>query len=259
MKANARKQQFIKQGLWVGGLFLFLWVLLSSVQRKRSSGSVDFVVEINGEHNEKLLTDVDVRKIIKRRFGHVLNGIPIANLDVKEVERVLEADPFILNADVYVGARNKVKVLIDQREPLLRVIDKEGSQFYLDDNGTKLPLSPNYTARVLVANGHIPIYDETYLDTEHNILKDLFELSKVIVEDEFFDALIDQVYVASNKDFILIPKVGSQKIILGKTINLEAKLEKLKVFYAEAMPHVGWKKYKTINLKFRDQVVCKKN
>jgi cell division protein FtsQ len=39
---------------------------------------------------------------------------------------------------------------------------------------------------------------------------------------------------------------------------LEEKLEQLKTFYKEAMPYEGWKKYRTISVKFKGQIVCKK-
>ena len=40
--------------------------------------------------------------------------------------------------------------------------------------------------------------------------------------------------------------------------NAENKLAKLEVFYKEAMMKSGWEKYKIINLKFKNQVVCTK-
>ena len=59
-------------------------------------------------------------------------------------------------------------------------------------------------------------------------------------------------------EFTLIPKIGDQKILLGKVMDAGQKLERLKIFYREGMPYEGWRKYKTIDVRFAGQVVCKK-
>ncbi|MCD8495578.1 MAG: hypothetical protein LRY45_02455 [Bacteroides graminisolvens] len=74
----------------------------------------------------------------------------------------------------------------------------------------------------------------------------------------FFNALIEQIYVSNANEFTLIPKVGDQKIIFGKYEDVITKLENLKIFYQEALPYEGWQKYRTINVKYKGQVVCEK-
>ena len=70
--------------------------------------------------------------------------------------------------------------------------------------------------------------------------------------------MIEQIYVNQYEEFTLIPKVGRQKIIFGKYEDVEDKFNRLELFYAEGMSREGWQKYKTINLKYRRQVVCEK-
>jgi cell division protein FtsQ len=55
-----------------------------------------------------------------------------------------------------------------------------------------------------------------------------------------------------------VPLIGDQKIILGNARRLENKFDRLKTFYKKAMPYVGWQQYRSINLKFNGQVVCKR-
>ena len=79
-----------------------------------------------------------------------------------------------------------------------------------------------------------------------------------MLADPFYSALVEQIYLSNVGEYILIPKVGQQKIILGPYEEIEDKLERLKIFYKQGIPYEGWQKYKSINLKFKDQVVCKK-
>ena len=164
----------------------------------------------------------------------------------------------MLNADVFVDAKNQVHIEIEQREPVLRIIDKNGLNYYLDKFGKKMPLSKHFTARVLVATGNIPPFDPDFLQRKKHILKDLFELTNIILKDEFLEPMMEQIYVTSEKEFELSPNLGDQKILLGKMDNIDDKLFYLKTFYKEAMPYKGWQKYKTINLKFKGQVVASK-
>ncbi|MEO1436055.1 MAG: cell division protein FtsQ [Bacteroidota bacterium] len=258
MKVDPKTLVFLKQLGLVTGAALLLMVILSAVQRKQNADSIDLQIQIEALEGEQLITDKDVRNSIQRRFGHNLNGIPIGNLDLKEVEKVLESDPFVYDADVYVDAIHKVKVRIWQREPLLRVIDRNGSQYYLDIEGEKLPLSPNYTARVLVASGNIKDYEADYLENEKSDLNQLFKVAIAVYKDEFLKAQTEQLYINAKRDLLLIPKVGDHKIVLGNALELEQKLEKLKLFYHEGLPYKGWQTYKTINLKYEDQIVCTK-
>jgi cell division protein FtsQ len=81
---------------------------------------------------------------------------------------------------------------------------------------------------------------------------------KYIDDDDFWSAQIDQIYVDSNNDIDLIPRVGNQLIHIGTTENIEGKLKNLAAFYDKVLPEVGWNKYSVINLEYKDQIVCKK-
>ena len=98
------------------------------------------------------------------------------------------------------------------------------------------------------------------LDTsiKNSILKDIYYLVNYINDDNFWSAQIDQIYVDSNDEIDLIPRVGNQTIHLGTIENLKGKLRNLEAFYDKVLPEVGWNKYSVINLEFKDQIVCKK-
>ncbi|RLD54531.1 MAG: cell division protein FtsQ, partial [Bacteroidetes bacterium] len=83
-------------------------------------------------------------------------------------------------------------------------------------------------------------------------------LAFYINDDEFLKAQIEQIYVTESKEFELIPKVGRQLILFGGIENMEKKFNNLIAFYKKGMKNNGWTKYKTINLKFENQVVCAK-
>jgi cell division protein FtsQ len=98
------------------------------------------------------------------------------------------------------------------------------------------------------------------LDTmiKNTILKDVYHFVNYINDDDFWSAQIDQIYVDGKDEVTLIPRVGNHIVHLGTFENYEGKLRNLEAFYDKVLPEVGWNKYSTINLEYKDQVVCKK-
>ena len=246
--------------LWIAFFFAIAALIISAIESKKARLAKDVLINIQHlPDGNDLISKEDIKLTIERSFGFNLTGIPVREIDFARVERVLENEPFILNADVYVDASNQIHIEVSQREPIVRIIDVNGLNFYLDEFGEKMPLSKHFTARVLVATGNILPFDKQFLQRKkRNTLKDLFELTNTFRKDEFLNPLIGQIFVTEAGEYYLIPNLGNQKIILGTMENLEEKLFYLKTFYKEALPYKGWQKYKTINLKFKGQVVAGK-
>lgn len=256
---NSEILLMVKRLAWIGFFFFIAVAIISSIEAKKGRSAADIFIKIEElPDGDSLINQGDVKVTIERSFGYNLLGIPVREIDVARVERVLENDPFVLNADVFVDAKNQVHIEIEQREPILRIIDKNGLNYYLDKYGKKMPLSKHFTARVLVATGNIPPFDPKSLQRKGHVLKDLFELTNIILKDDFLKPMMEQIYVNNSNEYELSPNLGDQKIILGKLDHIDDKIFYLKTFYKEAIPYKGWQKYKTINLKFKGQVVAGK-
>jgi cell division protein FtsQ len=160
---------------------------------------------------------------------------------------------------------------IEQRLPVLRIINNYNQSFYIDYEGKLMPFSSKFTARVIVANGNISnlYYKTKTLDLltlkgvdsmkSCNMINKLYTLAKFINKDKFWKSQIEQIYIEDNNDIEIIPKIGSQIILFGDIDRMTEKFRNLKVFYYEKINQTGWNKYKIINLKFKNQIVCTKN
>jgi cell division protein FtsQ len=231
-------------------------IVVSAYEKKQGVEAAGVDVHIQPLENGHFLVDTaDVQSIITKSFGYRLTERPIKWLDINRVERVLENDPFVELADVFIDANNLIHIEILQREPLFRIIDNNGLNYYLDREGNQMPLSPHFAARVLVVTGNVPPYVEDFRDREGHLLNDIFALGQLIIEDPLWNALFEQVHVTDGT-FKLIPKVGNQYIEFGAFTEVEEKFHRLEVFYQEGMPREGWNKYKAIDLRFAGQVVC---
>lgn len=253
---DPRTQLMLQRIGWAVLGIVFLVVVISAIQRKESSLVQEVLIDIQPlEGGSSLLTAEKVREAIEAGLGYTLEGRAIAALDVERLERKLEEEPFILNADALVNAQDRVEIRIMPREPVLRVIDNNGFNYYLDREGIQMPLSDNFTAKVLVVTGSLPRYEERFLQRKRNRLKEAFLLAQLILRDAFLSPMTEQIYFDSRGGITLVPKIGKHTIEFGSFHNAEDKLRRLKVFYKEALPYKGWRKYSEVSVAYEGQVI----
>jgi cell division protein FtsQ len=233
-------------------------VLMSFVSIKKDTVTcTNIKILIPGADNFIEREEVDA--ILKQSQG-VLIGKKLEQINLEEIEQKLKANPYIAFATVYADMNGVIHINVKQRQPILRVINASDQDFYIDRNGLKMPISPNFTASVLVANGKIMEHFSGKVDTLiTKLAKDLYKTAFYIEQDTLWNEQIEQLIVDDKNDIQLVPRVGNQRIILGTADSLEVKMRNLRAFYGKAMPKVGWDTYKTINIKYTNQVVCERN
>lgn len=248
-----------KMGGVVLGFFLIALVMFF-IFRKKSSSVKEILVDIThlSDGESDFIKEKDIQLIIKRAFEADLSQSKVGAVDVKRVEAVLETDPFVENAEAYIDASSNLNIKITQREPILRVIDNNGLNYYLDKYGIRMPLSKYFSARVPIVTGAVPPHVNDFLLRKKYGLKDVFLLVQRLNADPFFAPMVQQIVMDASGEFTLIPILGDQKIRIGTLDDLDEKLERLKTFYKEAMPYEGWKTYRSISVKYKNQIVCKK-
>lgn len=253
----------LKKINWKGILTAFVWLLslsglvflMSFIEVKKANQKCkDLKVILPGRNNFIERNEVD--RILMEASGALI-GKDLRDINIHSLENSLRNNPFIEFAKVYADMDGVIHVEIKQRLPILRIINRANVQFYIDENGLKMPLSENFTANVLVANGLIDEDFSGKVETLNTKLaKDLYHMAQFIKTDTLWDNQIEQLFVDTKGDIEMVPRVGDHKIIFGDADSLQTKFRNLLIFYKKAMPKVGWNTYKTINLKYANQVVC---
>jgi len=255
-----------KKPIWRHILIGFAWLvslsglitLMSFIEIKKAE-MVCKDVKIYIPGNQYFIDKQQVEGIL-RFSSNTLVGRKLDNIDIHDLERKLKANPFVESAKVYADMDGIVWIEVTQRQPIMRIMNQFDQDFYVDEHGLKLPLSDNFTANVLAANGYIDERFSGKVDTLKTLLaKDIFKTISFIRKDSLWDAQIAQVYVNERHEIELIPRVGNQRILLGNADSLETKFHNLMVFYKQALPQVGWDAYKTINIKYSNQIIGIKN
>lgn len=227
-------------------------------------------IRIHNNSENSFLAEEDIKTFLEDGQRHLVNE-KFRNISIPEIEKVLNTHPAIENAEVAADMNGEIKIEVTQRTPVCRVINMDGESYYIDSQSKLMPLNENYSARVIVISGFITEpYARRYqysvdqirsnkIFSQVSMLDDVLDIANYINADTTLSALIHQVYVNEDKELELFPAIGNHKIVFGTTEALAEKFNKLKLFYTQGLNKSdSWTKYSTINLKYKNLVVCTK-
>ncbi|MCZ4408009.1 hypothetical protein O3Q51_04270 [Cryomorphaceae bacterium 1068] len=229
------------------------------------SGSVCEGIEVDFIRNaaEPLITEDFVRQTLLDVSDQIV-GQNLRQVNFDRLEDALSEIPYLNHAVVYTTIDNHLKVQVTERTPIVRLIDENGTSALIDANGYLMPLSEVSPLRLPVITGSFHLEKtmvESNLHTSDSLveprLAESYVMGTLIYGDSLWRAQFQHLSFESNGDLIAFPQVGNHTIIFGSD-RLEEKLEVLRIFYREGMSQEAWNKYKSINLKYKDQIVCTK-
>jgi len=237
------------------------------VNKKHKSQSIKTInINIQSNDSDNFITENDIYTIIEQIYDSI-EGLSFADLDIETVERSINHNQYIYASEVHATIDGIIEIDVMLREPVVRVINTGGEQCYIDTEGQIMELHKSQVSHVMIASGSIndPLscrsirdYNNNSDSLRNNDLQIIFKLATYIRNHTFYNAMIEQIYFNPNGDIELIPKLGNHLIILGDTNDLEMRMGKLMAFYQKGLRNMDWYKYKTINLKYNNQVVCSK-
>lgn len=223
-------------------IFLFSFTSHRNNERRLTKSVVVFVGE-----NAPYVNQETVNKLLIENNSNA-KSIGKDKLDLNRLEKRLNSHEMIEKSDVFVSIAGVLKAVVKQKTPIARVFDGDHS-FYIDYKGNMMPLSANFTARVPLVLGEI---------NKKNSAK-LAELFRIIHNDEFLKKNIIGVQIMPNGSLKMLNRNYNYQIDFGGTVRMNAKLNNYKVFFQKAVLDSSLNKYKSIDLRFAQQVVCTKN
>ncbi len=255
--------------IWL--LFLGIFILsLGFTEKQRNEMLCNQIkITILDSHQNHFVKPNEIIHFLSEK-GFKIRQQKINSLPLNQIETELNKISYVEKAEIYTTLDGVLNIEIIQRTPMFRIINYNYESYYVDKNAVLFPLSDNYSARVLIVNGNInepyalfcnkKAYESENQDVlkRETLLDDIFYLANAIYHDSLWSGLIEQVYVNSNKEFELIPKLGNFIIEFGDTSELETKFVKLREFYRQVVSKTGGGQYSKVNVKFKNQLVCTK-
>lgn len=261
---SSRSKSFKKKAIkWTKRVVLVagiaLWFgLATGLSRNQSAQPTQeaITIDIKNHGDAKLVTEQQVFELLTKEYGRPVRGESLNKLQLDTLEQIARSIPHLEEVHAHVDMHGRLSLSITQKQPLARVLHTDGVSYYIDKEGLMMPLTDNFTARVPVISGVLPMLRQGESVHEYESWSSVFSLMNAIRGNTFTNALTEQVHRDASGDFLLVPKIGDCLILLGTTNQLESKFARLKTFCAS--DDISLSAYETIDLRFSGQVVCKK-
>jgi len=219
--------------------FLFSFSKQRNEVRKLSKIEVDFK-----NNNALFITQNSVNKLLIQNEDSV-TSIGKETLVLNKMEETLLKNPMIKNAEVFITIDGSLGVKIEQRKPIARVLGSP--DYYIDEEGTKMPLSTVYSARVPIITGNL---NGDFVGVTKLLLK--------INEDDFMKECVIGLQIQPDETINLRIRKNDFMVHFGKPIAIENKFQKFKAFYKLTKQEELLSNYSLVNLEFKNQVVATK-
>ena len=258
----AKNKQYTFRNIMTATVWILLGagvivLLVAAISKKDTQLLSRMEITIKGVQNHYFINKEDVKGILEKVNTKPLDNAMVSTLDLVSMEKELQKEKWIKNAEIFIDNNNVLQVKVTEREPVARVFTTTGASFYLDSSLMRLPLSKKFSARLPVFTS-FPTDVIVLTKADSILLRNIKVMSEFIEKDEFWMAQIDQVDITPNGSFELIPKVGNQVIRFGDMQNYEEKFNNLLAFYKKVQIKAGWNKYSVLDVQYKNQVVAVK-
>lgn len=221
----------------------------------------DIHIEVLDSTTNSFVKASDVRTFLDRSYGKII-GLPLDSIDLVEIEKIVDSRSAVLKSQAYVTKDSTLNINVIQRRPVVRFQKKDGG-FYADAEGYIFPLQSSYASHVQIIDGDIPLAANSGYkgDIEDPKEKEWFTRIMAVVNymenSRTWKGKIVQIHVDSKGELTLIPREGNERILFGQPYSLADKFSKMEKYYTTILPEKGADRYRTVDVRFADQIVCK--
>ena len=232
----------------------------NDLQRARTA-CTEVEISIVDSARMSFVSEADVKAVLDKEFG-AFKGKALDSLNLKKVEKALEATSAVLGCEAYVTDDGVMHVDVSQREPAVRFKTATGG-YYADERGFIFPLHQNFVSDATVVEGDIPMNipegfkGEPASPEEAAWLHDIIGMASFINSGRTWRGAFRRIVVGKGGELVLYPVKGKEIFLFGTPDGYEAKLGRMERYYTEIAPvkEEGW--YKSVDVRYDNQIICK--
>jgi len=176
------------------------------------------------------------------------------SVDLDNVEAMMASHPFIFRAVAKPSGRNKLEIIIEERQPIALFINKDANIGLIDKFGAIMPLK--YATQF----GDMPVISGVY---RNNVLDSgaiqgaaaiLFR-SKELLEGFAYNLISELKFDYATNSYIIYTSDSALKINFGQLDRIDSKIWKLSVYWQRWMVRNNPYQIKSLDLRWENQVV----
>ena len=241
---------------------LFLWLLGDRVaagnRREVTCNGIDAIIADSTQR--KFVSPEDVKDWMAD-YGTYL-GLRLDSVDLRKVEAVIDGKSAVRTSQAWLTDDGVLHVSVTQRAPVVRFQGPNGG-FYADAEGFLFPLQLRHTVRVPVVDGYLPVKmgqgfkGEPETDAEKQWVGSVLDLVRWLGARKEWNDLVGQITVSKDGNLVLIPREGQERFVFGSPTGIDAKFGRIRKYYESVAPAED-KSYRTVDVRFDNQIICRK-
>ena len=208
--------------------------------------TVEVKTETGGE--PLFLTGDRITDELARR-GIQLRGKRLDSIDLHKIERTLLSMPIYKRAEAFIApSSSSVQIRLTEKLPLYIVQEPSGKSYYVTQGKGTITVNPTFAAYLPIVSGAVDLKMAT---------GPVYDLMAALREDAYFTDYFGQVYVDETDGIVLIPRIGTTRVIMGRESNWSEKLRKWRIFAESVLPKRGMNAFSYVNLDYGTQIIAR--
>ena len=208
--------------------------------------TVEVKTEAGGE--PLFLTGDRITDELARR-GIQLRGKRLDSIDLRKIERTLLSMPIYKRAEAFIApSSSSVQIRLTEKHPLYIVQEPSGKSYYVTQGKGTITVNPTFAAYLPIVSGAVDLKMAT---------GPVYDLMTALREDPYFTDYFGQVYVDETDGIVLIPRIGTTRVIMGRESNWSEKLRKWRIFAESVLPKRGMNAFSYVNLDYGKQIIAR--
>ena len=183
------------------------------------------------------------------RRGIQLRGKRLDSIDLRKIERTLLSMPIYKRAEAFIApSSSSVQIRLTEKHPLYIVQEASGKSYYVTQGKGTITVNPTFAAYLPIVSGAVDLKMAT---------GPVYDLMAALREDPYFTDYFGQVYVDETDGIVLIPRIGTTRVIMGRESNWSEKLRKWRIFAESVLPKRGMNAFSYVNLDYGTQIIAR--
>lgn len=231
---------------WLIAVALAIAVIAAGMSASRRAadpicGKIAIIIK---DSTERQYVTTDELQQQLRQAGLWQMGQPLSRISCQQIERHLLTHPMLRRAECYKLTRGELRIVVSQRKPVILIAGDE--HYYLDSDRKVMPVRASVSTPVVVVNGRI---GRQQAETE------IYDFVTWLNGNRFWREKIRTIHVVTPKMVEIKDDSHQYTIILGTLDGAKQRLNALQKLYEQGFEHIGYPKYKQIDLQYTGQIV----
>ena len=252
----------------LGGILVLAFLstcVFAAVQSRRDRSVLTCEgLEIEFADSLRFLSEDDIISLVMHHYGPYV-GQRLDSIKLFRLEEILLSQSSVSGCEAWTTRDGILHLSVQQRNPVVKFC-KGRVTLLCDSRGFMFPQAGKKVDGIPVVKGNLPLSVEASYRGEAASVNERLWVSGVLnllefcrTERNWRRKVEKEMEVLPGGDICIRLKGGGERFILGSPDDIEEKFSRIEKYLGWIRPHVDEGCYRTVNVKYNKQIICRKD